>query len=1011
MELIIFALVVGVGGLPLAALIVAAAAFSQTRGLRTQLAAANAELETLRTDLWGVTQRLHGVPTTTAWHPPPPPAPAPEPEPEPGPERAPEPEPEPEPGPERAPEPGPAPDPEPEPEPGPDHDPERAPEARPEPREGRSSQPSTNWERWLGVRGAATAGAAILVIAGLYFFRYSVEHGFITTTTRVILGTLAGLGCMVASERWLRTRHELLASCLTGAGTALLHLTFWAAFARYELLSAPIAGALMTFVTVSCCVLATKRRSVAIAVYGLLGGFATPLLLSTGSDRPFALFGYLLMLDVALLVVARRRGWGWLALGSLAGTAIYQVAWISGRMGADRIGFGAALCLVFGALFAVLASGSLPTRLFPVVDDASEPDDGSGWLVTRAAAVLLPFGLALYAGIRDIEAPLSFLAGYAAVLMLGALVVGRRAAMPWLPLAASCAAFGVLAAWLMANAVVGADAWILGATVVAFAALHHVALELRAESLDARLAGGLWVLGGLVLSALTAALGTVDAAAPWLITWTLLGLLGLRQGSLADRAGLLHGVAAILGVALLAFLAAHGAELGSTLPSPGWMLAIVASAGVAFALATLPLRVQRREAASASALLALVLLFALPQLAVTAVPFALGATLLVVVLALGVLRSERAGWLVAGALALACIAAHRWLFEVTRGELLIGEATLVVAVLVVAGTPLLLSTTGRERLWSWRAPALAMPILFLPALGLHSEHFGETGRALLALFFAAVGVATLFGLRRRGPIAADPRRRARAWLGASTLGFVACALPLALSAEWLTIGWALFGLALLLLWRRVDHAGLKYAALAVFGLVGVRLASFVELSHLRPRGWPLLDALTYTFLLPVAAALLAHHQLRRRDERLRRWEPRLDEGRSFVGPLLAAFAVVVSFSWLNLAVVRAFADGPVFELIVARHAARDLTLSVAWTLYASLLLGVGMWRRAPALRKLSLALLLMSCAKVFLHDLAHLEDLYRVMSLVGLALSLIGVSFVYKRFVFSDDDATDGMAS
>ena len=820
---------------------------------------------------------------------------------------------------------------------------------------------------------------------------------------RVILGTLAGLGCMVGSERWLRTRHELLASCLTGAGTALLHLTFWAAFARYELLSAPVAGVLMTLVTVSCCVLATKRRSVAIAVYGLLGGFATPLLLSTGSDRPLALFGYLLMLDVALLVVARRRGWGWLALGSLGGTAIYQVAWISGRMGSDRVGFGAALCLVFGALFAVLASDVLPTRLVRS-DDDGDPD-GRGFIVTRAAAVLLPFGLALYVGVSGIAAPLSFVAGYAAVLVVGALIVGRRAAMPWLPLAASCAAFGVLVAWLMAHAVPGAQAWILAATLVGFATIHHVALELRADSTDTRLAAGLWVLGGIALSALAAALGAVDSVAPWLTTWVVLGLLGLRHASLIGRGGFVHAVAGTLGVAVVAFVAAHASDLGTTLPSPGWMLAIVSSGAIAFSLASVPMHRGRRDAASASALLALVLMFALPQLVVAAVPFALGATLLVVVLALGVVRSERAGWLVAGALALACIAAHRYLFEVAHAELSIGEATLVAAVVILAGVPLLLSASGRDRLWSWRAPALAMPILFLPALGLHTERFGESGRSVLALAFAAVGVATLFGLRRRGPRDADQRRRARAWLGASTLGFVAAALPLALAAEWLTIGWALFAVALILLWRRVDHAGLKYLSIVVFGLVGVRLLSFVELSHLRPRGWPLLDALTYTFLVPVGAALLAHHQLGRQGERLRRWEPRLDEARSFVGPLLAAFAVVASFAWLNLAVVRAFADGPVYELIVARDAARDLTLSVAWTLYAMLLLGVGMWRRAPGLRKLSLALLLMSCGKVFLHDLAHLEDLYRVMSLVGLALSLIGVSFVYKRFVFVEDGA------
>ena len=38
--------------------------------------------------------------------------------------------------------------------------------------------------------------------------------------------------------------------------------------------------------------------------------------------------------------------------------------------------------------------------------------------------------------------------------------------------------------------------------------------------------------------------------------------------------------------------------------------------------------------------------------------------------------------------------------------------------------------------------------------------------------------------------------------------------------------------------------------------------------------------------------------------------------------------------------------------------------------------------------------------KVFLHDLGELEDLYRVGSLVGLAVSLIVVSLVYQRFVF-----------
>jgi len=45
------------------------------------------------------------------------------------------------------------------------------------------------------------------------------------------------------------------------------------------------------------------------------------------------------------------------------------------------------------------------------------------------------------------------------------------------------------------------------------------------------------------------------------------------------------------------------------------------------------------------------------------------------------------------------------------------------------------------------------------------------------------------------------------------------------------------------------------------------------------------------------------------------------------------------------------------------------------------------------------SLLLVTIVKVFLYDLGHLQDLYRVASLAGLAISLILVSLLYQRFV------------
>ena len=55
---------------------------------------------------------------------------------------------------------------------------------------------------------------------------------------------------------------------------------------------------------------------------------------------------------------------------------------------------------------------------------------------------------------------------------------------------------------------------------------------------------------------------------------------------------------------------------------------------------------------------------------------------------------------------------------------------------------------------------------------------------------------------------------------------------------------------------------------------------------------------------------------------------------------------------------------------------------------------------------MSLALMMVAVAKVFLHDLGELDDLYRVGSLLGLAVSLITISLLYQRFVVRE--ATPG---
>jgi hypothetical protein len=143
--------------------------------------------------------------------------------------------------------------------------------------------------------------------------------------------------------------------------------------------------------------------------------------------------------------------------------------------------------------------------------------------------------------------------------------------------------------------------------------------------------------------------------------------------------------------------------------------------------------------------------------------------------------------------------------------------------------------------------------------------------------------------------------------------------------------------------------------------------------------------------------------------RARPWERAIYSRRfPIIASATAVAAIFVVFAWINLTIFDAFSTGSTLTLSAERLPTRDLTLSLGWVVYAVTLLGLGMARDSSALRWLSLGFLVLSIGKVFLYDLGELHDLYRVASLVGLAISLILVSLAYQRFVFRRRASEDG---
>ncbi|MEP7121187.1 MAG: DUF2339 domain-containing protein [Byssovorax sp.] len=1094
-----------------------------------------------------------------------------------------------------------------------------------------------DWERWIGVRGAAALGAGVLVIAGLYFFKYSLDNGLISPSLRVVLGTLTGLGCLAGSERTRRSETPVLANWLAGAGIAILYLAFWAAHAVYGLVGSPVAFGLMALVTVACGLLSVRHESLVIALLGLAGGFSTPLALSSGSDQPLGLFGYLLLLDCALLYLAHKRSWPVLGALSLVGTFFYQAVWVGDRMGPDRLLLGMGIVLVFAGVF----GAAMPRAK----DDDGAAKIGGLWSVTQAASTLLPFGFGLYFGLRsDVGEHLYALGGMLALLSAGAAWIARARRIAWIGLASAIAGVTVLGTWLARHDTV-ANAWEVSGIFVFVAAIHHGFLELEryrpravadagpsraavvaslglllllifaaaspasaspypwllgwvalagltlrhagfagreplhlvtalvvglgapivyathlddlggagyprpdrflamiiagafgfqaiallreggatrrwatfgaaaatllafataipavtrsdlgpnlypvASLLIVLSAGAVWIarvrragwlvpataLGGLGviatwllfhdpgLSAVeTAALTSVYAGVfhlflelehrspkpggaaatsagaemaslgglmilvlgsassrsltpwPWLAGWALLAALTLRHASFEGHAKLHLWVGGLLGVGFPLAHAAHATDVGVP-PAATWMALVLGAAIVFQIVAHAQKGETRRWASHGAGVLAMVGLLDALVVSPTHGPalVLLGTGLLGFLGLISATRLGRGGWAFAAMLATGLVDTAWALREIDHDPAiavtaLVGQA-LTVALFVA--WPLVARTQLREDRWAFRAAALAGPIWFA------SLYFGwitAFGKSSIGLLPVLLGVGTLgAGASVRGMWAPESqvRRSALAWLLGVTVAFVSLAVPLQLENEWITTGWALEGVALLVLWKGLDHAGLKHVGVVHLGVVTLRLVANPYVLDYHPRAsLPVLNWLAYTYWIPALALLGAGYLLRGLEgPRLRSWELAVNPGRAEVGALSsAAAAVVVLFVWVNLTVFDAFSTTRQLTIAVDRLPARDLTLSLAWALFALVLLAVGMIRKSAALRWTSLVLMIITVGKAFLYDLAKLEDLYRVASLVGLAFSLILISLAYQRFVFgkrSDGD-------
>ncbi|MDR2662567.1 MAG: DUF2339 domain-containing protein [Treponema sp.] len=172
-----------------------------------------------------------------------------------------------------------------------------------------------------------SGGVVLIFIALALLFTYMARRGYITVEMRIAGAALLGLAMTVCG--WIfRKKRPTYFLVLQGGGIGILYLCVYAASRLLPYVSPALALLLMSLLLPPAIALALLQGSQPLALFGFLGGFAAPLLLSTEAGSHVFLFSYYAFLDLAVFVIVFFTFWRGLSCLAFLSTFISVIVWV-----------------------------------------------------------------------------------------------------------------------------------------------------------------------------------------------------------------------------------------------------------------------------------------------------------------------------------------------------------------------------------------------------------------------------------------------------------------------------------------------------------------------------------------------------------------------------------------------------------------------------------------------------------------------------------------------------------
>ncbi len=853
------------------------------------------------------------------------------------------------------------------------------------------TRPPINWEQFMGAKLFAWIGGLALYLGVAFFVKYSFEHNLIPPELRVAIGFVIGVGLLIGGLLLKRKENAVTAQTLCATGVLVLYAVTFACRSYYHFAFFGLIPTflLMTLITAVAFLLAVRLNAIVVAVLGIAGGFLTPVLLSTGQDRPLGLFVYIALLDLGLLALAQRQRWNVLPILGAVGTALMQFAWITTFFVAEKYFMGTKVLVVmavfagFQALF--LAAVAWAKRTGKMNHELVGCALGLAAVAMCSAFYLLSF--------QTIAQRPALLFSYVFAVDLGLLVLTLiESRLVIVEVLAGLAAFIFLGAWT-GNYLTMGRLYTALAFYFVFT-LFHAAAPLALQRLR-RIDIPRWTHAFPALALLLVLMPIFQLSQLSILVWPFVLIVDFLAIVLALTAATVLPIVAVLVltfVAMGAWLCRIPSEL-TGLPTALYLLGgfaiffLVAATwacrrsiapGTASRTPNLfgnindPANLSVQVPALSATLPFLLLIMVTLRLPLANPSPVFGLALVLVILLLGMSEIFSLDLLPVVALISVLALEHAWHFEhfdPTRATLPLIWYLGFYALFTVV--PFIFHQKLAGKSAPWTTAALAGPLHFYLVYQLICTAHPSGVPGLVPAAFALPSLLGLFVLLKRTPLASPARNAQLALFGGATLFFITLIFPIQFDRQWITVGWALEGAALCWLFRRVPHPGLRLAGVALLVVVFVRLAFNPAVLSYHPRAaFPIFNWYLYTYGIATVCLFAAARLLAPPRNRVL--------GHNAL-PLLYTLATVLAFLIVNIEIADYFSTPGAAALTFqfAGNFARDMSYSIAWALFALLLLIVGIRKRTAPARYASLGLLGITVVKLFFHDLSRLDQLYR----------------------------------